>query len=420
MEALLHKYMRCCVFVKHEGGLLEMSKTIVVISAYVDTTIKEYQRDVNFLLFRGLEDLDKYITQTPIRAETLFFTKDVIPMVNTSLEYLSSMLAKVFLHVDNVIYITERNSPELVSIKFLIKTKKYTNWDIIEGVLNREYITSIINGSGRTDISQSKRKAIYRIPRDTYIAAQNRKNRSLEDAYADDDASLEQMDDEAIPVYIPPERDKICEIYHIVGSGCDERTVTVWLLSQYLSLSGKIVIVERDSDYHKLTEYATKSGVEYRLIEIADLLAEPYQTLELARTCSEHLVIFGSVARTKYNYAFIFNLVYNYLMADIDFMVREDAFGEEPTTSKYTVAFPSNMIGALRACDGIDNNFISRANFVGVNFASLPEMQIADTQAMRDILSDVLNYPIERVSIMNVKSLKIRGSVDYDIRGVLL
>ena len=140
-------------------------KSIVVLSGLVDSTLKEYQKDVTFFIFKTLEELDEYVTHTPIRAETLFFTRDAIPQVNTSLNYLVNILDRVFFKVDNVIYITEPDSPELKSIDFLIKDIGMSNWEVITGALTREYVTNVINGSARDDFTNTKRKAVYRVPK---------------------------------------------------------------------------------------------------------------------------------------------------------------------------------------------------------------------------------------------------------------
>ena len=130
-----------------------MAKSVVVVSGYVDTTLREQQKDVNFYIFKTLEELDKFVERTPIRAETLYFSRDTIPLVNTSLNYLVSILEKVFFRVDDVVYITEQGSEEIDSIKFLVQSKSYDNWEIIQGALTREYITGVINGSARSDFT---------------------------------------------------------------------------------------------------------------------------------------------------------------------------------------------------------------------------------------------------------------------------
>ena len=79
-----------------------MTKAIITISNYV-VSVQETQKDTKFFMFKSLEELDEYIQHAPIRANTLFFSKDAIPLANTSLNYLVSLLEKVFLRVDSVV-----------------------------------------------------------------------------------------------------------------------------------------------------------------------------------------------------------------------------------------------------------------------------------------------------------------------------
>ena len=130
-----------------------MTKAIIVISSYVDVSVQEVQKDTQFFMFKTLEELDEYIQHAPIRARTMFFSKDAVPLANTSLNYLVSLLEKVFLRVDNVVYITETGSPEIESVKFLIKDRGFDNWEIVQGALTREFVTGVVNGSGRDDLS---------------------------------------------------------------------------------------------------------------------------------------------------------------------------------------------------------------------------------------------------------------------------
>ena len=60
-----------------------MAKSIIVVSSYVDSTIREYQTDVTFHLFKTLDELDSYVETSPLRAQEIFLTKEVFPNVNT-------------------------------------------------------------------------------------------------------------------------------------------------------------------------------------------------------------------------------------------------------------------------------------------------------------------------------------------------
>lgn len=398
-----------------------MAKSVIVVSSLVDGTIREYQKDVTFYLFKTIEELDAYTTRTPIRAETLFFTQDTIPLVNTSLDYLVTLLSRVFLRVDRVIYITTPDADEIHSVKFLIKDQGYTNWDIIQGALTREYVTSVINGSARDDFTNIKRKAVYRIPRDTYIRERSRQSELMEsERYKDDDEAIQEMPDEKLPVVIPRESNSTCTCYDIVGCDIDERTVFSFIIAQYLATHGKTLIVERDWEYHRLGEYVTKSSVDCDIYYIDDLMENPLAVIDKIKLSQKKLVVLLCRRKFEYNYSFIFNLLYNKLIDSISYAIREDVFGEEPTESKYTVVFPNTVPGVLEMCKKINMNFLRYTKFVAVHMDTLREVRLPTRESIAAIIEDVLNsHDIRQVDMLAVSSLVMGVDSTYDLRSVL-
>ena len=93
-----------------------MARTIIVVSALVDATIREGQADTTFILKHTMEELAEHIESTPVRADYLYFTQETIPHTNTTLNYLVKMLENPFLKVDKVCYVTEKGAKELPSI----------------------------------------------------------------------------------------------------------------------------------------------------------------------------------------------------------------------------------------------------------------------------------------------------------------
>ena len=118
------------------------NKTIVVVSGLVDATIKEYQPDKDFKIFRNVEDLGEYLETNPIRAELLFFTQDVTGTApGSTFTYLKDIVTQNdYISVDRVIYITEDDAPELSSLRYLMDTYELDNWEIIQGKLHRSFI----------------------------------------------------------------------------------------------------------------------------------------------------------------------------------------------------------------------------------------------------------------------------------------
>ena len=396
-------------------------KSIVVLSGLVDSTLKEYQKDVTFFIFKTLEELDEYVTHTPIRAETLFFTRDAIPQVNTSLNYLVNILDRVFFKVDNIIYITEPDSPELKSIDFLIKDIGMSNWEVITGALTREYVTNVINGSARDDFTNTKRKAVYRVPKEAYVRERSKQSELMEaEKYPDDDEILKEMPNEKIPVYIPPERGSICQMYDIVGDDVIERTLFSFIIAQYLATKGKTLILERDWEFHSLGECVTKSGVKCGIFYVDDILSDPLNTIEKIRDCNEKLVAVLCKRKFQYNYSFVFNLLHSRLLDYFVYAVREDVFGEEPTEGRYSVVFPNTMMGVLSMCKNINMNFIRYTKFIGVHMDTLKELRLPTTEAISAIIEDVLNtHDIQNVELVSISSLIMGIESNYDLRSVL-
>lgn len=397
-----------------------MTKNVIVVSSYVDSTIREYQVDVKFHLFKTLSELDEYVQSTPLRAEELFLTKEVLPNINTSLNKFTQMLENPFLKVDHITYITEIASPEVVSVEYIIDQKKYDNWEVIEGHLTREYVSGIVNGNLRNEVLNPKRKAVYRVPKETYLRERMRSHDSLEEDYIDDEKALAGIPSVTPPTDTKSDRDNVCEIYKIVGADNQERTCFAFLTAQYLSFSGKTLILESDVEYHRLTEFVTKSGLKgIMLVEVDDLLNQPLQVLERIRASSAKLVVVGAISRVEYKYNFVLSILYNNLMTDIRYLVQEMAFEEAPTTEEYIAVFPSTMVGILQMADNINVSTVQNARFVGMDFCQLKELLIDSSETVETILKDVLELAEISVQLVAINSLKIGGDSTYDLRSII-
>lgn len=397
-----------------------MSKSVIVISSYVDSTIREYQVDVHFHLFKTLDELDQYVEQTPLRADELFVTKEVFPNVNTSLNYFMQLLENPFLKVDSITYITEVNSPEIASVNYIIDQKKYENWEIVEGHLTREYVSGIINGNLRNEILNPKRKAVYRVPRETYLKERLKNKDSLEEEYEDDEKQLRGIPDMELPDSSISDSSNVCEIYKVVGADNDERTMFAFLAAQYLSFSGKTMILERDVDYHRLTEFVTKAELSnVMLVEVAELLSTPVQVIEKIRASSAKLIVVGAIRKVQYKYNFVLSILYNNLMSDVRYLVQEMSFEEAPSTEKYIAVFPSTIIGILNMAENINLTTVPNARFVGMDLCQLPALLINTAKAVSTILEDILEVRSVNVQLIAVTSLKIGGDSTYDLRSIL-
>ena len=127
----------------------------------------------------------------------------------------------------------------------------------------------------RTDSFNKKRKALYRVPRAAYLQDRIKNRESLEEPYEDDERKLSNVPPVEVPEPTISDSEEIAPIIHVAGLESEERTALAFLLAQYLSLDGKTVILDKDSSYHTLSEYVTKSGVECRQITVCLLYTSP-------------------------------------------------------------------------------------------------------------------------------------------------
>lgn len=394
-------------------------KTVIVLSGYVDSTIKEYQPDVEFLLFRTISDLSSYIEMSAVRADTLYITKDVITeiAVTTSLTQIMELLNNPFLRVENVEYITEKNSPEIATIKFMEESVGLKPWKITEGSLTREYITSLINGILKEDSFSPNRKVIYRMPREAYYRERREERKILEEDYETDEDYLADIPDEEPPTEILPDKIEPCAIKYVVGIDCMERTVLAFLCAQYMSLSGKTVILEKDIEYHRLTELVTKSGVDCEIILMSDILSNTEIMLNKIRTTDKSLICILTVERIKYSYSFMANLFINSLMEDISYFIQELDLNEVPSHVKSTIAIPSNMLGILQTVEKVDRSYIHDSVVVGISLGYLPEIDIQSTEGFSNILKDILTLENLTTSVVTVSTLRLSGEA-YDLNKI--
>lgn len=396
-----------------------MAKTIIIVSSLVDATIREGQPDTTFVIKRTFEELAEHVETTPVRADYLYFTQETIPHTNTSLSYIVRLLENPFLRVDKVCYVTEKDARELPSVRYIIEEKALSNWEIVEGFLTREYVTGIVTGSLRNDNFNKKRKAIYRVPRAAYLQDRMKAREDTEEAYIDDERALKDVPPVEVPEPTVSDKADVTPILHVVGLPTEERTALVFLLAQYLSLEGKTLIIEKDTEYHMLTEFVTKSEVPCKCITVTEFLDNPARAIDTIRACPERLVCLTAIERINYSYAFLCNILYNNLNTKISYFIREDDFSEAPVNLPHVVCIPSTVIGILKTCAQLGSGSIDNMRFVGVNLGALPETRIVNGKAMATLLSDVLEEDVSDAVIFNINTLKIGEDNGYDIRSII-
>jgi hypothetical protein len=394
-----------------------MSKRVVVVSSYVDDLIEEQQPDVTFYIFQSINDLSRYVDNTPIRAEEMYITMDVLqPSVNTSLNFLLSLFTP-FLHVDRIEYLTEKGHSDVASVNYLIEVESLKNWHVIQGnSLTREWVMGIITGALRAEEILPTRKVVYRVRRSDYVQEALRNKTTLEEDFPSDEDRLSDIPDEEVPIVPISDVEKLCEIITVTGLKCIERTVFSFVLAQYLSFNGKTLIMENDFDYLTLSDVATKSKVEFLQIDIEQIYENFESVIRTVKSCGERLIVITASRRQSINYQFVSNLIYNSLSAVLSYFVTELETTEVASTAKYITVIPNNIVDIIKTVEVLPDSYRNNSSYVGVAISKINELNIGNSEVVKTLLEDLLQVGREiKLNILNITSLKIGGEA-HDLR----
>lgn len=395
------------------------AKTIVIISGMVDATIKEYQPDVTFKMFRNVEGLAAYLETSPIRAELLFFTRDVVAGAASTFSYLKDILTQNdYINVDRVIYITEEDSTEISSFKYLTEEFQLSNWELIEGAMTRTFVQEVINGTFRDDNYTLNRKVVIRKPRADYVKQQLKNHDSLAEPYVDDDHYLMDIPEEVVPEPVLNTRDVNLEKIYIAGLKTKERTAFSILAAQYLARTDRVLLIESDPEYHLLTEFITKSKVDCSVVTITDIYEDVTKAIDNIRNAENNLVVIECVDRIPFNYKYMISLLYYNLINDFSYIITESDIEELPHNTTSTIIVPSTITDILATGECVDKSMLPYCRFVGVDMKELPETHVSSGIVMSKILNDILSEQNIVCPVVTLSSLRL-GNTAYDLGGIL-
>ena len=398
-----------------------MRQTVIVISKLVDSTLAERQRDTEFLIFKTLEELDEYSRKIPIRANALYFSEDILTIINPALDYLHTLLQRKYVAVDKVVMVAEPESKALDAFKMIIETNGITNWIYVTGSLSREYMVGVITGSALDDSVDMKRKVVIRVPKTQYVQIKSQHIEQMKNEhYVDDDSSLETMEDEVVVPIAPMDIESIAQIYNIIGEPTVERRLYTFIIAQYLSLQGKTIIIESDPEYHQLGDMITKSTAKYEEFLIDDFYRDSIEVLQRIADSSATLICLLSRGKFNYNYQFIINTLYSNLSDSVKYIMKEGNFGDEPPASPYTIAFPATVPECIKASAKVRISTLKDAFFVGIHLNTPKQIRLQNSKQFIPIVEDITHsHGIVKGALVELNSLEIGGDTYYDIGSVI-
>lgn len=383
-------------------------KNYIILSTYVDSLLQEQMPDIGIRLFTNLSELAEYVDRNPLRADSLFITKEILePSINSKIALLLELLSNPFLKVDTVEYLTTPGSDELISLDFILQDKEITNWNIYPTEMTREKVSGLISGTLKSDDVEPNRKAVYRVRRDEFIRRGLEGNEEeMELPFESEEEFLKDIPDERPEMSIPSQVSPVCEIHTVAGLDNQERTLFTFLIAQYLSHTDKTIVVEKDFKYLRLTEIAKKANIPFMDITVQDLYERTEEIIAQIKNTSRKLIVITCYTKSDYDYNFICTLLYANLKNDVTHLVKENDLYEVSESSKYIVCFSNNVIDIIKTCELLPNNYTTSARFAALETTTVKEMTVPNSKALSIIVADLLQVPEPEVPVFTIKSLR--------------
>ena len=394
---------------------------LFVIADNVDDSIQAQVSSYDVKVFRTFTEFESYVDAVPVVLDTLVISERVLPFTGQNMARVLMAVDSPFLTLNgSVVYLIGKET-DYNTVHVFLDTKDIHNWAVYQGDLSVKFITDIIIGNGRRAQEGINEVVTYRVRASDYIKQQNQlKYENNGGKYLTDEDLLQGIPDVEEPEEITPPSDHQLITNYIVGCPTMERSLMVFLLAQYLSMKQRVLIVEKDIEYHMLGEILTKSNVPFTYVEIEDLLKDVSYAIDTIKLAKDRLVFVGTKNRRSYDYNFVFELLQSNLKDNFDYMIRECDFDETPYGKYYTVVSQNTVPALLKCCNSlkyaVDPEMVT---FVGMQSGNLGALNLTSAE-MKGIIEMVLSCNGIAAQVVQANGLLLKGeNVVYDILSIL-
>lgn len=393
-----------------------------VVSEILDESIKSQTAVFDVRLFKTFVEFESYVEGTPIIINTLVVTSRELPFNNSNMTRLSNVVGSPFLRIDGqVIYVIDKSFDKKVVNKFFDSNNLGVEVVVYQNDLSLRYVTDIVTGEAR-DVQENKTyDVVYRVRASEYMKQQSTLSYdTLDKDYITDEDDMAGIPEEEIPEDVIPEATKDLEIKYICGEDREERTAMVFLLSQYLSLSSKTIIIEHDRKYHRLTEFYTKSQLDGLFITVMEIYQNVEEVINRIKNTNKRLIVIGTIERVKYDYNFLFTLLYNNLRGYVDYMIMECDYHELPYNVNVVYVTSNIVPEIIKMATSIKQVVIpEKTKFIGMQMNTLNPCYV-NTLEMLSIISAILQKNGLDGQVLYSGGIKLKeDTVIYDIFSII-
>lgn len=392
-----------------------------IVAGNIDDSIKSVTPIYDISIFPNFLKLEDYINKTPIVLGTIIVSERELPFTGTNMARLLDLLSAPFLKLTGrcIYLISESTSKEMV-MDFL-EDNQITTITAYQGDLSPRFISDVVSGSARIADESETEIITYRMRASEYAMSQSiKKYESDSGQYITDEEQLSNIPSMPEPMVEIPSVDIQSSTYYVVGKPSYERTLFAFIEAQYLALTGKVLLVESDVQYHRLTDMAKRADFDIEFIEMFEFLLNPSAIVDKIKFSQARLIILCSIQRINYDYDFIFDILTSNLTGWVDYFIKECDFSQTPYGEYYNIVCADTIPDILECCNSLlyDVNE-EKCIMVGVRTNYKTPVNVT-SQEMTDIVRTVLDKNTLTAEVVEANGINLKGDeVIYDVFSII-
>lgn len=386
---------------------------VFVISSNVDDSIKSASIYSDIMVFKTFKEFESYIDITPVDASMIIVNSKDLQFTNNSMNRLVNIINSTFVTLSGFLYYMVDEEDIKDKVDTICKRNGYSKIKCLYSpTLHAKDVSDVLSGDSLSSKETVTEIRTYRIRASDYIRSQRDKEGiSYDDAYYSDEDQLSGINDEQMPEDLRVTDTKVATKHVVCGNNVRERCSWVLLKAQYLALNGKVLIVERDTDYHTLYDMASKIGIDFDFYDIKDIFRDCSDVVAQIKSSKSKLILVGSKNRIHYNYDILINLLVDNLDDNIDDYIYETELSQIPYGIRAEIVIPTTVPEIFRAVNTMSSISSFRdIVFVGLDITNFGIVSISDSE-FRSLLKEIFQENDIKSVVVKIHGLLLKKEI---------
>lgn len=386
---------------------------VFIVSSNVDDSIRSSSIYTDVKIFKTFKEFEDYIDVTPIDASMIIVNSKDLSFTNNSMSRLISVVQSLFVTLEGFLYYMVDDEEVQHRVEEICKKNNLSKIKCLySSTLYAHDVANVLTGESLSSKETVTEISTYRIRASEYIRTQkDKEDLDYDNIYVNDEDELSGIEDEPVPEDLRATDSRLAMKHIVCGNSIRERCAWVVLKAQYLSLNGKVLILERDTEYHTLLDMITKVDVDYEFYDVIDIFRDCYEIISRIKDSKSRLIVIGSKNRVQYNYDNMINILVHNLEEDIDHYIYETELSQIPYGATADIVMPTTVPEILRSVNAMSSiSDFKDLQFVGLDITNLGYVSISNKE-FRALLREIFQENKIRSFVVKIRGLLLRKEV---------